>query len=143
MAEIFDPRGDQHFKLDVPMLCAGACTYGYAVSADSSGDITNAATSTLTAVCGIATETGAAGEVILVRILGYCGFAVTDGNVASTDLVVAAINGGTMSGATESEITADPTIAYAVVGKNLLAADSGTVGTIWVNAMGTGGGATS
>lgn len=143
MADIFDPAGDEHFALKVPMLCAGACTVGYAVSADSSGDITNAATATLTAVVGIACSTGAAGDVIQVQILGYCDFIVTDGNVASTDLVLHAINGGTVSGATETEITADPTIAYAVVGKNLLAADSSTTGYAWINAMGTGGGATT
>lgn len=143
MAEIFDPRGDQHFKKLVPMLCAGTCTYGYGVSMDSSGDITNSATATLTAVVGVCAESGVAGDVVMVQISGFCDYIVTDGGVASTDLVLHVINGGTVSGATEVEITADPTIGYAVVGKNLLAADAGTVGACWINAMGTGGGATS
>jgi len=142
MADIFDPKGDQHYKKLVPMLCAGACTKGYAVAADSSGDVTNAATATLSAVVGVASETGAAGDVILVQIGGYCNYIVTDGNVAATDLVLHAINGGTVSGATEAEITADPTLAYHVIGKNLLAADSGTTGACWIMCS-TGGGATS
>ena len=98
MAEIFDPRGDQHWSIDIPMLCAGACTRGYAVAMDSSGDVTNAATATLSAVVGIAVETGAAGDVILVRVMGYCDFIYGDGNVAATDLALCAVNGGTVVG---------------------------------------------
>lgn len=142
MADIFDPKGDYHYKKMVPMLCAGTCTVGYGVSADSSGDVTNSATATLSAVVGVAQESGVAGDVILVQVGGFCDNIVTDGNVASTDLVLHVINGGTVSGATEAEITADPTLAYHIVGKNLLAADSGTVGACWLM-LGAGGGATS
>lgn len=128
MADIFDPRGDQHWHVDVPMLCAGTCTKGYAVAMDSSGDVTNAATATLSAVCGIAVESGVAGDVIMVRVLGYCNFIVTDGSVGATDLVLCAVNGGTTVGHTEAELNADPTLTYHIVAKNLLAADSGTSG---------------
>ena len=136
MAEIFDPRGNQHPALDVPMLCAGTCTKGYAVAMDSSGDVTNAATATLSACCGIAVESGAAGDVIMVRILGYCDFIVSDGNVAATDLVLHAINGGTVSGGTEAELAADITLGFHVVAKNLLAADSGTTVAGYVGPFG-------
>lgn len=129
MPDIFDPRGDQHAAVKVPMLCAGTCTKGYAVSMDSSGDITNSATATLHLRCGVACESGVAGQTILVQTGGYCDFGVTDGNVASTDLVVYATDGGVLNGATEAEITSDPTIVYWVVGVNL-AADSGTQGFI-------------
>lgn len=142
MAEIFDPVGDYHYKKLVPMLCAGTCTYGYAVAMDSSGDVTNAATATLSAVVGVAAEAGTAGDVILVQIEGYCDYIVTDGNVAATDLVLHAINGGTVSGGTEADITADPTLAYHIIGKNLLAADAGTVGACWIM-YSSGGGAVS
>ena len=141
MADIFDPRGDYHYKLIVPMLCAGTCTKDYCVSADSSGDVTNAATATLSAVVGVAQESGVAGDVIMVQIGGYCKF-TTDGNVASTDLVLHATNGGTVSGATEAEITADPTLAYHIIAKNLLAANSSTTAYGWIM-CGAGGGATS
>lgn len=141
MADIFDPRGDYHYKLIVPMRCAGTCTKDYVVSMDSSGDVTNAATSTLSAVCGVAQKAGTAGDVIPVQVGGYCTI-TSDGNVAATDLVLHAINGGTVSGATEAEITADPTLAYHVVAKNLLAADSSTT-AYGLLMFSTGGGATS
>lgn len=131
MADIFDPRGDQHYKLIVPMLCAGTCTKDYVVSMDSSGDVTNAATATLSACVGVAQESGVAGDVIPVQIAGYAEI-TSDGNVASTDLVLHVINGGTVSGGTEAELAADPTLAYHVVAKNLLAADSSTTAYGWL-----------
>lgn len=124
MADIFDPRGDQHWHVDVPMLCAGTCTKGYAVAMDSAGDVTNAATATLSAVVGIAVDSGVAGDVIMVRIAGYCDFIATDGAVANTDLVLCAVNGGTTVGHTEAELSADPTLGFHIVAKNLLAADT-------------------
>lgn len=127
MAEIFDPRGDQHYKLIVPMLCAGTCTSGYGVAMDVNGDVTNAATATLFKVCGVAQESGVAGDVIMVQVGGYCDNIVTDGNVAATDLVLHVINGGTVSGATEAELNTDPTLTHHIIGKNL-GADSGTQG---------------
>jgi hypothetical protein len=131
MADIFDPRGDYHYKLIVPMLCAGTCTKDYVVSANSSGDVTNSATATLSAAVGVAQKAGVAGDVIPVQIGGYCKF-TSDGNVANTDLVLHVINGGTVSGATEAELSTDPTIGFAIVAKNLLAADAGTVVYGWL-----------
>jgi hypothetical protein len=131
MADIFDPRGDYHYKLIVPMLCAGTCTKDYVVSMDSSGDVTNAATATLWAACGVAQKSGVAGDVIPVQIAGYAKL-TSDGNVAATDLVLHVINGGTVSGGTEAELATDPTLAYHVVAKNLVAADSGTTIYGWL-----------
>jgi len=138
MSTIFDPRGDQHYKVVVPMLCAGTCIADYVLSMDSPGVVTNAATATLTNVVGVAQESGVAGDVIMVQVEGYCKI-TSDGNVASTDLVLHAINGGTVSGATEAEITADPTLAYHVIAKNLGAADSSTTIYGWLM-RGLGGG---
>jgi len=125
-------------------LTAGAVTKGYAVSLASAGTITASATADLSSVIGVAAETAASGELCKVLVRGFCDYVVTDGLVAATDLVLHVINGGTCSGATEAEITADPTLGYHVFAKNLLAADSGTTGTCYVNAgAGGSGGATS
>lgn len=131
MAEIFDPRNDQHWGIDVPMVCAGTCTKNYVVAMNSSGDVTNAATATLSAVVGVAQDSGVAGDVIMVRVAGYTEV-TSDGNVAATDLALHAINGGTVSGATEAELAADVTLGFHVIGKNLLAADSGTTAYCWL-----------
>ena len=127
MAEIFNPDGDQHWGVFVPMKCAGTCTRGYAVAMDVSGDITNAATATLHAVCGVAYKSGVAGETILVQVLGYCDYVVTDGDAAAADMVLAAVDGGTTVGMTEAELAADITLGFNVIGRNL-GDDSSTAG---------------
>ena len=129
--QIVDPANDYHYKEIVPMKCAGTCTKNYCVSMNSSGDVTNSATATLSAVVGVAQESGVAGDVIPVQIGGYVEV-TSDGNVAATDLVLHVINGGTVSGATEAELTSDPTLGMHVIAKNLLAVDSGTTAYGWL-----------
>lgn len=118
----------------MPYKCSAAITAGYAVALASDGTVALAATATLSSVIGIAKNaTSAAGDVCFVQVYGYCDYAVTDGNVAATDLIVYALDGGTIAGATEAEVTSDPTIGYWMLGKNLLAADSAAnIGTIFI-----------
>lgn len=132
MSSIFDPSGGQHFKKFVPMLCSGACTYGHGVSMNVDGEVANSVTATLSAVVGVANESGVAGDVIMVQTMGYCDHVVTDGTVAASDLVLHVVNGGTVVGATEAQLSSDPTLAFAIVGKNLLAVDDGTTGACWL-----------
>lgn len=132
MKMINDPAGDSHFGIFAPFKATAAITRGSPVSVDSNGDIADSATATLSRVIGVAAEDIASGEVGLVQTYGYCDYLTTDGNLATTDLVVQALDGGIAGGATEAEITSDPTIAYAVFGRALGAADVGTVGICFI-----------
>ena len=148
MPLIFDPSNDEHAKILMPFLATAAITRGSPVSIDSSGDVADTATATLNNVIGVAYENIASGEVGLVQTWGYCDYVVTDGNVAapgtdqSGDLVLIAADGGVAHGATEAEITADPTLAYYIFAKNL-AVDSSTTGVCFIGNAHSGGGATS
>ena len=112
-------------------LTSAAVTKGYVVAIASTGTVAHAATATLHQVIGVATQDAASGEEVQVQVRGFNDFVVTDGNVAATDLVLCAVNGGTTVGHTEAEIEADPTLAYHVIGRNL-GADVSTAGICYV-----------
>jgi len=114
----------QPYQVWADMRCAGACTYGYGVSVDSSGYVTNSATATLTAVIGVAGKTGAAGDIIPVLIGGWCDFGVSDGSIADSDIYVTVVDGGQLDGVASANT--------ARVGKNPLVADTGSAVSFWV-----------
>lgn len=134
MSTIGDPKLNQFYTEHGSFLngSAAAIARGVPVYIDSSGDVHASATAGLIYTMGVAAKAIGIGEAGLILLKGYCDYIVTDGNVAVTDLVLHAIDGGVCSGATEAEIEADPTLAYHVIGKNL-AADTGTVGICWID----------
>ena len=111
--------------------CAGTCTANYGVSMDADGKVTNSATATLHLICGVAMETGAAGDVIRVQTGGFNNTLVTDGDVEAADLVLRVVNGGTFTGSTESEMAADVTLGYHVIGINI-GVDVSTAGICYI-----------
>jgi len=119
----------------------GTISRGDPVSITSSGSVAKATTGTEHRCIGVAAEDAVSGDGVQVLVYGFCDFITTDGNVADTDLILIADSTGVAVGATEAEVVSDPTLAFAMIGKNL-GDDSGTTGYCFVcpGGVGTGDG---
>lgn len=82
---------------------------------------------------GVADAAAAANEILHIIRAGYCGYIVTDGNATTTTSAVVVSGSGSENTAVagnSGDISA--TVIQWTVGK-FLAADSGTVGTAWID----------
>lgn len=141
---VFDPANDVFGIELVPFKTTAAVTRGSAVCVDSNGDVADSATATLSRVIGVAYENIDSGSVGRIQTKGYCDYLVTDEGLATDDVRIQALNGGISGGITETEITADPTLAYNTFAIALGVADEAAVGKCYITGGGySGGGATS
>ena len=140
---ITDPVGDEHFAIFAPFVATDAAiSRGDVVCMDGSGDVIASATANLSRVVGVASNDAAVGEIVMVQIYGYCDYVTTDGDLATSDLALQALDGGVAGGVTEAEIAADGTLGFHIFARGLGVADTGTVGTCFITAMGANSGTT-
>ena len=105
-----------------------AITRGRPVAINSSGQIgITVASFPLAQVLGVAMEDIAVGAVGTVIVGGFCDFLITDGNLDSGDVVVAAVSDGTYikgTGYDATDLSADTTLGFTCFGRTLGVADS-------------------